>query len=301
VHHSLHIHAPFLLRHLATPTLYFVEEPRRRSFEALAVRSPHATVPAPLAGPAWALERFLRHADSKSTSRATAIAANSAFTAEAVLRAYGRSAWVCHLGVDHEFFAPAARREDHLDHPPYVMAVGALDWIKGHELALDAVALMGAPRPRVVIVYERSAPGYAGVLQRRAQRSGVELELRRGISDHQLCQLYRGAMATLCLSRLEPFGLTALESLCTGTPVVALGEGGFRETVVDGRNGYVVEPEAQSVRDAIEAVRVGRLGADRSAVRRSVVPHFTLPAMVDRLESLLERTVTLARSGQGST
>jgi len=108
-------------------------------------------------------------------------------------------------------------------------------------------------------------------------------------------------MATLCLSRLEPFGLTALESLCTGTPVVALGEGGFRETVVDGRNGYVVEPEAQSVRDAIEAVRVGRLGADRSAVRRSVVPHFTLPAMVDRLESLLERTVTLARSGQGST
>ena len=40
--------------------------------------------------------------------------------------------------------------------------------------------------------------------------------------------------------RLEPFGLAPLEACACGTPVVAIAEGGVRETIVDGKNGRVV-------------------------------------------------------------
>jgi glycosyltransferase involved in cell wall biosynthesis len=296
VHHSLLVQAPFLLRYLRTPSLYYVHEPRRASFETAVNHSPHRRTSSALAGPARMMEAVMRRADRVSTGAATAVAANSWFTAEGVFRAYGRSSWVCHPGVDHTLFRPSPDANSTDDAPAYVLAVGALHWIKGHELALEGIARMAAPRPALVIVYEREVPGYRAVLRRRAAELGVHLCLRRGIGDVELVDLYARALATLCISRLEPFGLTALESLSTGTPVVALREGGFRETVDDGLAGYLVEPTPESVAKGLETVRSGGLPLNSDAIRATVVPRFTWEATAIRLEELFARTLRVARS-----
>ncbi|MEJ7582850.1 MAG: glycosyltransferase family 4 protein [Acidimicrobiales bacterium] len=74
----------------------------------------------------------------------------------------------------------------------------------------------------------------------------------------------------------EPFGLTMVEAMACGTPVVATPLGAVPEVVADGRTGFLVE----SVDDAVSAV--GRLDRiDRAACREHARANFSVERMVD--------------------
>ena len=86
-----------------------------------------------------------------------------------------------------------------------------------------------------------------------------------------------GAMATLMLGGWpEPFGLVAIESMATGTPVIARRAGAYTETVEHGRTGFLVD-------DVDEAVlALGRIpGLDRSEVAARARTRFSADRMVD--------------------
>lgn len=57
---------------------------------------------------------------------------------------------------------------------------------------------------------------------------------------YELRDLYQSSRITLCLGHNEPFGLTPLDSMSCEVPVIAVNEGGYRETVIDGVTGYLV-------------------------------------------------------------
>ena len=86
-----------------------------------------------------------------------------------------------------------------------------------------------------------------------------------------------GAFATLMLGGWpEPFGLVAIESMATGTPVVARRAGAYTETVRHGRTGFLVN----DVEEAVLAVdRVA--GLDRSAIVAHARTVFSADRMVD--------------------
>ena len=88
----------------------------------------------------------------------------------------------------------------------------------------------------------------------------------------------------------EPFGLIVIEANMLGIPVIASNKGGFKETVTNGENGFLVEPEDAeqmagkieyfySHRDAIE--RMGKTG------RENVVQHFNKQIMIKEIDNLL--------------
>jgi glycosyltransferase involved in cell wall biosynthesis len=82
----------------------------------------------------------------------------------------------------------------------------------------------------------------------------------------------------------EPFGLTMIESMACGTPVVAFRRGSVPEVVEHGLTGYVVD----SVEEAVEAVRtLDRL--DRAAIRRRFEERFTAERMARDYVALYER------------
>ena len=92
-----------------------------------------------------------------------------------------------------------------------------------------------------------------------------------------------GASATLLPVRWdEPFGMVALESLASGTPVVAYRRGGLTEVIVDGRSGCLVAPddEAGLVRAVGTAARLSR------AACRSDAGRYDLDRMLDAHETL---------------
>lgn len=98
---------------------------------------------------------------------------------------------------------------------------------------------------------------------------------------------FTGALATIMLgSWPEPFGLVAIESMATGTPVIARRAGALTETVTHGTSGFLID----DLTEAVLAVRQVR-GLDRTAIRREALDRFSPEVMVDAYERVYERVL----------
>ena len=79
----------------------------------------------------------------------------------------------------------------------------------------------------------------------------------------------------------EPFGLSVIEAMACGTPVIAYRRGSMPELIDDGVTGFLVD----SFDEAVAAIeRVGEI--DRAACRRHVADNFTVDRMADRYLTL---------------
>lgn len=176
-----------------------------------------------------------------------AILANSLFSRESIARAYGLSAEVCYLGVDSSLFRPLGKEREH-----FVVGVGAFLSSKGIELAIRSVSLLGSPRPPLVWIANFGEQNYIDEMKSLAQALQVDFQVRMRVSDGELVDILNRAALMIYTSRLEPFGFAPLEAGACATPVVALAEGGVRETVKDGLNGLLVRDEPKCVAEAME-------------------------------------------------
>ena len=101
-------------------------------------------------------------------------------------------------------------------------------------------------------------------------------------------RLLGGALALLHLIDFEePFGLSVVEAMACGTPVIAHARGSMGEIVRHGLNGFFVADLAESLAAVTD---VGRL--DRASVRGSVVDRFDVSRMVDEYLTLYGRVLT---------
>ncbi|MFI8632564.1 glycosyltransferase [Microbacterium sp. NPDC077663] len=112
-------------------------------------------------------------------------------------------------------FTPEGPREAASD--PYVLFVGNTRAHKNLDVVLRGVAVAPGVRLRTVVPADeadevRSLAAAAGVSSR--------VDVLTGVEDERLAELYRGAAATVMPSLLEGFGLPALESVASGTPVI---------------------------------------------------------------------------------
>ena len=187
--------------------------------------------------------------DKSCIRKASNILVNSYFTKENLLRYYGVTARPLYLGIDLEKFKCQSLEKENL-----VLSVGGLSPLKGHDLVLEGVAeVPESKRPKFVIIADRiDNPAEKDRYEQLATSLGVNLEIQHNISDDDIVALYNRAKLTVCANLLEPFGLVPLESMGCGTPVVAVKEGGFRETIIHGETGLHVERNIKALARAIE-------------------------------------------------
>lgn len=250
VHHCAISQTPFLLEYLQTKSLYFIQEPRRLSYEADFYRESRALIPQWMQ-PFWVRrQKILTRLDAQNARRASSALCNSQYMKNAIQQAYGISATICYLGIDDKTFTYAST----IAKKRQLLVVGTLHPAKAQQLAIEAVALLeSSQRPQLILVYENFDDRYRTTLRQLAQQKSVDLVLKQGVSDTELVTLYRQSQATLCMAEREPFGFTPIESAACGTPVIAIAEGGFLETVRP-VNGLLVKRDAQLVADAIMKV-----------------------------------------------
>ena len=159
----------------------------------------------------------LKRWDVESTQRVDEIVANSAFVAARIQRFWGRDAEVIPAPVDTERFVPTGREPTR----PWLV-VSAFAPYKRVEVAIEAAA--AAEVPLVVV-------GKGPEEARLRARAGANVEFRGWIDDHDLAALYAESRGLL-FPGVEDFGITPLESMAAGRPVIAYAEGGALETVV---------------------------------------------------------------------
>ena len=162
--------------------------------------------------------------------------ANSTMTRRRVRRYLGREATVVYPPVELERFALAEPGD------AYVV-LSELVPHKRIELAVEAFSRMGR---RLVVVGD-------GPDWRRLRRlAGPTVTFAGRVSDADAAQLLARARA-LVVTATEEFGIAAVEAQAAGRPVIALSEGGVRETVVDGLTGaFYAEPSVAALTAAVE-------------------------------------------------
>ena len=280
--------APEVLPWLRSPNLYYAPEALRIAYEKVpALTSGRRSARERLADVGLnPYERRRKALDRRHVRAAQRVMTHSAFTARRLREIYGVPSDVVPLGVDASTFTPAdVPREG------FVLSVGALQALKGHQFVIEALARLPDPRPPLVIVGDRGE--YEDALRRLAAARGVRLELHRALPFAELLGLYRRAGVLACGQLDEPFGLITLEAMATATPVVAVAEGGFLETVDDGRTGLLSPRDAEGFAARLAGVlgdqelarRLGRTG------REEVLRRWTWETTARGIDRLLQQTI----------
>jgi len=242
--------SPFFLKYIEKPTIYYCQQPARNQ-EAALRNMAYELFPRPQSLRRRIYEyyndRRVPKIDKKNASFAKHIVTNSYFSRESILRSYGRNSFVSYLGVDTEIFKPLGiPKED------FVLSVGRLIPRKGFDFIVSSLGTIDAEiRPRLIVVSDEADIHFKNSLEQLAQRIGVELRIESLIADDELVSLYNKAKLVLYAPYLEPFGLVPLEAMACGTPVVAVKEGGVRESVMHDKTGILTQRDENMFAHAV--------------------------------------------------
>jgi glycosyltransferase involved in cell wall biosynthesis len=175
------------------------------------------------------INRIIRkRIDKVNLSKALLVLANSIFSKDNIKNAYGRKAYICYLGVDADKFKALDLKKEW-----DIFFLGDKAEIEGFDLLQKALGL-----------YENSAKPKVKVVARNDKGNGV--------SEEELVRQFNKSKIVLALSRNEPFGLTVIEAMSCEVPVIAVNEGGFRESVLDGKTGYLIDGNENELKARID-------------------------------------------------
>jgi glycosyltransferase involved in cell wall biosynthesis len=238
--------APYVGRLLSMPTVYYCQEPLFHVGPVRARIRNEGSAKIGFMHDMW--NRFKQRQELATVGAMTRVLVNSYHSHEFVMQVWGINAFVCYLGVDYSQFSPDQRtRED------FVLSVGALVPHKGFIFLIRALAVLPVERrPELVLICNSEIQGQRGLVEGEANRLGVRLRIIIGAEESELVSWYRRAALFLYASYLEPFGLAPIEAMACGAPVLAVREGGVRETVIDGETGVLVDRDEAAFAQGLE-------------------------------------------------
>jgi glycosyltransferase involved in cell wall biosynthesis len=169
------------------------------------------------------LSTRLRLWDQGSAVRVDELVANSNFVRQRIKKYYGRDSVVIHPPCDVERFTKTPPSEDR----SYYLVLGAFVPYKRFDLAIDACEKAGQK-----LVVAGSGPELDTLRAKAGKNTVFELNP----SSERLCELLRHAKA-LIFPGVEDFGMVAIEAMASGTPVIALKEGGALDFIRPGITG----------------------------------------------------------------
>ncbi len=127
----------------------------------------------------------------------------------------------------------------------------------------------------------------------RALRPPDNVEFLSEIEEARLLDLYGKCRGLVATSMDEDFGLTPVEAMASGKAVVAVDEGGYRETVVDGVTGWLVPATASAIAESIRRTSPDELAGMKEACQARAQT-FDVAVFVRRMRELVERQVQRA-------
>jgi glycosyltransferase involved in cell wall biosynthesis len=221
-HHAFATQAVFATD---APVVAYVHSPARWAWDAtMRAQEAGGRAGAAVLG---VLSKLARAGELAAAPRISQVVANSTAVAQRVLQRWDRDAVVVHPPVDTEGFTPdhSVAREE------FYLLAGRLVPYKRPDLAVMAAREAGV---RLVVA------GDGRMMNLCKDLAGPETEFLGRVPHRQLLELHRTARALL-MPGIEDFGIVPVESMATGTPVIALGAGGALDSVIPGKTGVLVE------------------------------------------------------------
>lgn len=270
VHPSRWTQAPFLLGFLTVPSVYYAQEALRIVYDDIHNKIGRVALPNLLYEKCN--RQWRKWIDAKNIHAASYVLVNSTFTQANIKAAYGIDASVCHLGVNTKLF-----RKLRLKKVYDVLFFGSPVEEEGFDVFEDAQGI--SKRPWRIATLQRKLDG-------------------TGVTDTELVKLINQSRIAISLEHHHPFGINMIEANACGTAVIAVNEGGYRDGVISGKTGLLVERDPSAVELAIRTLlskptyceRLGQTGRER------VDAYWTWERSAQRLETHLKRVLTLSHT-----
>ncbi|OZF28260.1 glycosyl transferase family 1 [Rhodococcus sp. 14-2496-1d] len=204
-----------------------------------------------------ALSAVARRCEIAAAPKLTTVVANSSAVARRIDNWWGRDdAVVVHPPVDTEGFTP----DPSVERENFFLLAGRLVPYKRPDIAVRAAAEADVP---LVVA------GDGRAMNACRELAGPKTTFLGRVSHEKLLELHRTTRALL-MPGVEDFGIVPVESMATGTPVIALGDGGAMDSVVPGKTGVHVSPGSDDdvIAGFAEAMRsFDPADYDRAAIR----------------------------------
>lgn len=155
-----------------------------------------------------------------------------------------------HLGIDADVLYPPCdttfftwRGQD-----DFYLSTARVDTLKRVDLIVEA--FMRMPEKRLVVL----SGGSELARLRRTAASAGNISFTGWVNEETLRELMGRCIAAVYIPKDEDFGISPVESMAAGKPVIGVDEGGLKETVRNGETGLLL-PAEPSVEDLIQAVQ----------------------------------------------
>jgi glycosyltransferase involved in cell wall biosynthesis len=166
----------------------------------------------------------------------------------------------------------------------YLLVVGRMSPDKGIHFAIEVAQRAHIPLILAGIVPPENKQYFD---EQVAPHLGPNIRFVGPVNLEQKSRLYADAKAFLHLVTYEEaFGLTMVEAMASGCPVIAFRKGSVPEVVADTETGFIVADT-----DAAVAAVAGIGSIDRSACRARVASQFSVGRMVEGYESVYRRVL----------
>jgi glycosyltransferase involved in cell wall biosynthesis len=175
----------------------------------------------------------------------------------------------------------------HLRREPgtYLAFLGRISPDKRPDRAIDVARALDMPLKIAAKVDDADRDYYEHAI--KPQLGHPLIEFVGEIDDARKDEFLGNAFAYLFpIDWPEPFGLTMVEAMACGTPVIAMNCGSVSEVVTDGVSGFVCD----SLRDFMDAVPKAA-GIDREACRAYAAARFSAAAMADGYEAVYRQVI----------
>ena len=215
---------------------------------------------------------YLRLWDRASADRVDVFVANSRYVAARIEKTYRRDAHVIYPPVDVDRFTFQERKED------FYLAASRLVPYKRVDVIVEAFRLM--PSRKLVVI------GDGPQLSRLKKRATANIELL-GYQDGATLQAHMASARAFVFAADEDFGIMPVEAQACGTPVIALGRGGAKETVIAGQTGCFFESQTpEAIVSAVEQFESESFDPYRIRVNAE---RFSIPRFRREIEELVSR------------
>ncbi len=181
---------------------------------------------------------YIRLWDRVSSARPDLFIANSSFVASRIKKYYSRLAEVIYPPVDTNFYRPSTEPKK-----DYFLMVGRLLAYKKFDMAIEAFNKLGFPLKIV---------GEGPEEKRLKKKAHANIEFLGRLSDQELRSCYSSSKAFV-FPQEEDFGITPVEAMACGRPVVAYQGGGALETIKEGKTGIFFAD--QTTEGLIQAIK----------------------------------------------
>lgn len=184
-----------------------------------------------------------RRWDRAAAARVDEFATISCAVADRMANAYQRTAPIIHPPVEVERFSPSSERDD------FYVTVSRLVPHKRMDLVVQAFSQLNLPL--VVVGDGPQLPGLQSIAAPNIRFLGYA-------PDDEVARLLNRACGFVCMAE-EDFGIAIVEAQAGGCPVIAYGQGGALETVIDGVTGvFFREQTVQSLSDVVREFELRR-------------------------------------------